>query len=166
MAELKWKTPVPQIGLPGTERDYLQRLVRWLGEQEQEKEFHLEEYLAFGGIDVASRIFGFEGLWTGYAALGEHVMLPAPSGSNKSVVVGLHISAADASGDFQVVKRKGTTDSEIMTLDTSALIHEEVVGGHKSGYITLDATDESLVVKALSGATDDFSYSGSYIDVE
>lgn len=164
--ELKWKTPVPQLGNVEDERVFIERLVRWLREQEREKDFYLEEFLAFGGTDVASRIFGFEGRWSGYAALSERTILPAPSGSNKTVVVGLHISSAGTSGDFQLVKRKGTVDAEIMVLDTSVLTHEEVVGGHKTGYIVLDSTDESLVVKALTGATDAFSYSGSYIDVE
>jgi len=167
MAELKWKTPVPQPGFTENDRTFTKRLLRWLGEQEQPADYCLEEYLAFGGIGVASRIFGFEGLHSGYGALVEQVIKAAPSGSNKHVIVGLHVSAAGSSGDFEIVKRKtGFGDAVIMTLETSVLKHEEIVGGHKSGYITLDAEDELIVVKPLSGATDDFSWSGSFIDVE
>jgi len=164
MAELKWKTPVPKLGFAQNERGYIERLIRWLGEQEREADFDLDSILAFGGLGVAERIFGFEGLISPTPPDTTEI-LSAPIGAQKKIVIGLHVYQAGSAGTYNVVKNKGGTISIILSIDSSVLDHEEVVGRHKTGYITLDSVDENLEIRTLATAND-ISYSGSYVLVD
>ena len=163
MAELKWKTPVPRITPDETERSFILRLTRWIGEQEREPDFDLDEYLAFGGIGVANRILGFEGLITGYSAPSTHTIMTAPSGSSKKVIIALN-TIVNATAVFHVVKAKGAVDSLIAEVDNTAHAHANIVDV-SSGFITLDAEDETIEIQTVSGTTD-ISYSGSYLDID
>lgn len=109
---------------------------------------------------MANRITGFEGVLSGYTAPDVNIILAAPTGSKKFVVVGLHVVTI-GTATFDVVKAKGATDSHIVrVVDTD----EKVVQDH-TGYITLDATDEILEIHTVSGSAD-ISYSGSYLDID
>ncbi len=163
MAELRWRSLVPTPGDLETDREFLNRLIRWLRDQERTADFDLEEFLAFGGAGMASRIQGFEGVITGYSPPSTHEILAAPTGARKKVVIGLRISIASA-GDFNVVKAKGATDAAVYFLDGSSELNAQVIGD-RAGYITLDATDETLEIQTISGSAD-ISYEGSFIDVE
>jgi hypothetical protein len=165
MAELKWRSPVPFMRTTEDEREFIGRLIRWLSEQEQGPEYDLEANLAFGGLGVAERIFGFEGLITGYSAPSEHEILAAPSGPNKKVIVGGRAHIAAATGTFQVIKRKDSVDVVIFEVVASASNKGDSITSTGSGYVTLDAADESLRLHTISG-TADVSYSGSYVDVD
>jgi hypothetical protein len=143
---------------------FLRELAQWLQEQEQEGDWDVEAMLAFGGLGVAERMVGFEGLITSYTPPSTHDVLGAPAAAKKRIVVGLHV-AIDGTGVFKVVKNKNTVLSLIVKVDNTDHDHEEVVGRHKAGYITLDATDESLEIVTVSG-TADISFSGSYVDVD
>jgi len=161
LGELRWKTPVPiQAQIESTD-NYLRRLAEWLREQERPTEYDLEAILAFGGLGVSERIFGFEGLISGYSAPSTHEILSAPTGTQKKIILGLHVSV-DGTATCDVQLNKNSTLSFIaQIIDT----HEEIIGSHRSGYITLDATDESIEIATVSG-TADISYVGSYILVD
>jgi len=165
MGELKWRSPVPLQGQIESERLYLRRLATWLNEQERDKDFDLEASLAFGGLGVAERMFGFEGLITGYTPPSDtHPLLQGPTGTRKFIIIGLHVAIAGV-GVFDVVKRKVSTDSLLVRVDDTVVDHEEVVGRHKTGFIVLDAANEGIRIKTVSG-TADISFSGSYLDVD
>lgn len=161
LGELRWKTPVPIIGPNERNRQFLTRLAQWLSEQERTAEYDLEAILAFGGTGVSERIFGFEGLISGYTAPSTHEILSAPTGTQKKIVLGLHISV-DGTATCDVQLNKNSTLSFIAQIVNT---HEEIIGSHRSGYITLDATDESIEIATVSG-TADISYVGSYILVD
>ncbi len=170
MAELKWRTPVPLPGLlpmsPENTQLYLIHLARWLLYQEREKEYDLEPSLIFGGPGVAEKIFGFEHLWTGYAAAPqEYVALAAPTGAKKKIIIAMHIHIEANPGTATVILRKAGVDIPLADVATGVGgVHEDIIQGH-TGYITLDASDESLVVEVLTGNSD-ISWTGSYVDVD
>ena len=112
---------------------------------------------------MAEKIFGFEGLITP-SPPDTTTILSAPTGAQKKIVIGLHVQQTGAVGTFNVVKNKNSVISILVEMDSSVLNHEEIVGRHKSGYITLDSSDESLEIRTLAG-TANISFSGSYLDV-
>ncbi len=157
---LKWKTPVPQIGQVETERQFLDRLSAWLREQEEAQDYDLEELIAFGGIGVANRMYGFEGYENSYTAPEDFIMLAAPSGSQKKIVILAHIHIFGNPGEVIVFKKKGALESAISDINTTTHNHE-----HVQGPITLDATNEELWFRIISGTTP-VSWSGSYVLVD
>ena len=166
MAELRWKTPVPLPGLlpmsPENTQWYLVHLARWLLEQEREKDYDLESSLIFGGLGVAERIFGFEHVWNGYSAPAEYVALAAPTGATKKIILAFHIHLESLPGVAEVVLRKDAVDVGIFDITTAD--HADIIQDH-TGIITLDASDESIVIKVASGSSD-IVWSGTYLHVE
>ena len=167
MAELKWRTPVPLPGLlpmsPENTQLYLVQLARWLLYQEQGAEYALEDDLAFGGPDVANRIVGFEGRHVPSAPPETVTLLTGPATPGKFVVIGLHAGTLDATiSDFYV--RKDGVDNLIASLPGTS--DKDVIGGSGSGYLTLDAADESIIMKTRAGATVEYGWAGSYVNVD
>ena len=158
--DILWKTPVPQIGQIEEERAYLVRLAAWLREQEGTPEHDIEEILSFGGIGVAHRMFGFEGFEESYSAPEDFLMVPAPTGAQKKIIIIAHIHIFGSPGNVVVLKKKGAVESAISDINTNTHNHE-----HVQGPITLDATDEELWFRAVSGSSD-ISWSGSYVLVD
>ena len=165
MAELRWRSIVPQIGPVETERSYLLRLARWLRDQERPREIEIDAILAFGGTGVAERMFGFEGVMTGYSPLDEAEAVPAPAAPLKRIIVGLHLNYDGTPGEVSVMKTKGGTDFIIATLVVAGGNQGQEVVSAGGGFVTLDAADESLRILAVVGA-DDITWSGSYVDVD
>lgn len=162
MAELKWRTPVPQKGELENIDIFIQRLVRWLKEQEREADYDLEEILAFGGVGVAYRTAGFEGKHTPSAPPETTTLLTGPAAPSKYIVIGLHVGTLDATpADFYL--RKAGADNLIATLPATS--DKPVIGGGGSGPITLDAADESIIMKTRAGATLEYGWTGSYVNV-
>ncbi|KKN65230.1 hypothetical protein LCGC14_0484060 [marine sediment metagenome] len=168
MAELKWKTPVPLISAlaqsPGNIQAFLVQLVQWLQEQERTPDWAVESNLIFGGLGVAERLFGFEALLTGYSAPEEQVVVAAPEGASKKIIIAFHIHVESSPGTVDIILRKGGTDIVICRVDAAVKTHEDVIQQH-TGIITLDATDESLVINILTGSSD-ITLSGTVFNVE
>lgn len=165
MGELQWRTPVPHPGLlPKEPKDlhlYLVDLARWLSEQEREQVWDVEAILAFGGLGVAERMFGFEDYKTSYpAAPVDYTAVSAPTGAKKRIIMVVHAHIFGTPGELTLIKKKGALESAIASINTVDHNHEDI-----PGPITLDATDETLVVRIESGTTD-VSWSGSYVDVD
>ena len=155
MAELKWKTPVPQK---------LDQVLQWLKEQEQSADYELEASFILGGAAVAERLLGFEGLHTGYTAPDVLTILTAPAAGKKRIIIGLSIQV-DAAAVFQLVIRKVAVDTIIAEIIATTSKEENDVIGSLGGPKTLDDINESLIIKTVSGSGV-ISYSGSYLDVD
>lgn len=168
MAELKWKTPVPLISAlsqsPGNIQAFLVQLVQWLQEQERTPDWAVESNLIFGGLGVAERLFGFEALITGYGTPVEEVVVAAPEGASKKIVIAFHVHIKTKPGTADIILRKGGTDIVICRVDADVKDHQDVIQDH-TGIITLDATDESLVLEILTGSSD-ITLSGTVFNVE
>lgn len=163
----KWRTPVPQLGLPGTERDFIGRLVQWLREQEREPEYDLEETLALGGLGVAYRLVGFEGRHAGYTPPDEVTVITGPAAPGKFVITGLHFGTQEVAISAEIYLRKNAVDNLIAILDPTAGKEKDIIGGSAgAGAITLDASDESIVLKTLATASGQYGWAGSYVNVE
>lgn len=157
---LKWQTPVPQVGLPGTEREFIQRLTQWLREQEQEPEYSLEATLAFGGLGVAEKMFGFEGSSDSYSAPEDITILTGPSGASKKIVTSINVHVVALPGTLDLVHKKGAVETTIADIDLTD--HNHVASSY---FICLDATDKSLILRILSGSSK-VSWLGTYVDVD
>ncbi len=167
MAELRWKTPVPLQSRIESERAYLQRLATWLSEQEQSAEYEVEANIALGGRTVAERIFGFEDEHSGYTPPDEVTLLTGPAAPRKFIVIGLHIGTKEDTISAEIYVRKAAKDIIIAILDPGAAKEKDIIGGSAgAGAITLDAPDESIVLKTLATASGDYGWAGSYLDVE
>ena len=165
MAELQWRSMVPQFGPLETERQYLLRLARWLRDQERARVYNIDAILAFGGLGVAERMHGFEGTLTGYTPLDEAEAVPAPVAPIKRIIVGFHLNYDGTPGEVSVMKSKGANDFIIATLIVAGGNQGQEVVSSGGGFVTLDAADESIRILAVVGA-EDITWSGSYVDVE
>jgi len=168
MGELKWKSPVPFMGTAEDEREFLGRLIRWLAEQERVAEYDLEEILAFGGLGVAHRIEGFEGLLAaGYTPGDEATIITGPAAPGKYVVTSLHMGTQETTDPAEIYLVKAGAYNLLAQLDPTGVADKDIIGGSVgAGYITLDAADESIVLKTTGSATGKYGWAGSYVNVD
>ena len=75
--------PLTPIGVLTWTRE----LIAWLRSEESESELDVEEQLIFGGSPVASRLFGFEGTFSGYTAPDSIEILGAPEAGKKKILI-------------------------------------------------------------------------------
>jgi len=150
---------------PPETHDFLLRLIHWLREQEHEAEYSLEATLAFGGLGVGERMFGFEDEFTGYSPLDEKEAVSAPTAPDKKIIVGFHLNIAGSPGVVTINKTKAGVDFPIATLDVSSSGNNIELTETGGGFVTLDAADESIRILAVSGATD-ITWSGSFVLVD
>ncbi len=170
MAEIVWtrSPPLAPSAAPGL-RDWAERLISWIEEQEQGPGTEIEESLALGGTLMASRLFGNEGIFSGYTAPEATEILSAPVAPRKKVLVAATATVDANNIEIRLVHKKGGVSVflAIVVTDTGGQNSERSFRLTPGALVVLDADDETIELHVeVAAGNPPVHWSLSYIDVD
>lgn len=155
--------PLPGQGADPALREWANRLIARLSEPTFEPA-SLEETLAFGGLEIADKIFPFYGVFSGYTAPEDTEVLAAPAaGKKKLVTTFLGTGPLTGNANGILYKKKGA--SEIYLAGPQGILHNIMMISLQWCRIVLDDTDESIRLRVTAGTSDVF-WNGCYVELD
>ena len=155
--------PIPFSPDPRHLLDWALQLTAWIN-LVGDLAYPLEEQLALGGVEMASRMFGIEHTWEPDTTFEE--LVPAPEAGKKRIITFTHTTGSTTGGSTVValVKRVAAVNY---------IIGAAVLGSNASftengpTQIVLDGIDESLgIITDTDETGNPYYFEASYLDVD